>query len=187
MLFDHRNHLRDKWRLPISPPSPKSTEEIWNTVLEAGTPHSYLPLKVKQIPIRVPISESSAAKDPYIAVLDPASGQQTNQPTAGSWGCRNSHAPEKKPYVIAKTIVPGTSRTANVQKMRIPQAELHMIVRLMIPIRGTRIGGITRPKMLAPFNIVNWQKGRYDFVGHQNWEAYCIKCKIWRQAILDRI
>jgi hypothetical protein len=67
----------------------------------------------------------------------------------------NSHAPEKKPYRIAKMMVLATSWTASVQKMRMPHAALHVIVRLIIPIRGTSSGGITRPKILAPFITVN--------------------------------
>ena len=113
-------------------------------------------MKANPMPMRAPISESSAANDANIAVADPATVQQrVRKARTTTRKGMNAQAPVKKPYKIAKMMVPATSLIAIIQKIRMPQAPIQRMVMLMMPTSGTRRGGITLPEMLAPFRIVN--------------------------------
>ena len=80
-----------------------------------------LPIKVKQTPNRTPISESLSAVDPTTGASRPISMQHNiiNDLSDLQNRGRFVHDPEKNPWRMTKTIVPATSLTASMQKIRI--------------------------------------------------------------------
>lgn len=68
----------------------------------------------------------------------------------------DSHAPEKKPNMMAKMIVPAASFTASAQKLRMAQAATHGMTTLNTPKRPTIKLGTIRPTVLAVLRTANY-------------------------------
>lgn len=141
--------------LPTSPPIPFVNVNKQFT-LDTTCRRVDIPVKAKQMPKRAPISELLLAKELIIGDTKPASSPDIYVRSIEVSGVKYVHAPEKKPYITEKIIVPTTSLMASGQNTRIAVIVVHIITMLKTPTRLTSRFGKIRPKTLAPLRIAIW-------------------------------
>ena len=96
-----------------------------------------------------------------------------------------AHAPEKKPYMTEKIIVPATSLIASEQNTRIPVMVVDRITMLKTPTRLTSIFGKILPNTLAPLRTAIWV---FREIMMEKWATTnCVEGKVSIDANFNRV